>query len=663
MADVITPDGYRSDAENALDELVPSARGSGGRAKNWAEDERVRTRLRNELVPLVNSIRSERSSLNQMWRDLLRVWTLEHDEQKYHGDHDIYVPAGRKSAETLTSQLTGATFPGDDYFGVESVDPNLVRAASDNKLLLQYRIEKANVRMNAERFYRQLVLTGNAPVKMHWRTKKVKGVRRSTKRDALGAIGEGDFTLFNGPVFETLDIGNFYMWPEDVNDPADAIISFEDMTVSASSLREKAREGCYVKDETEKACAAGPRNAEKDNQTQSVLNAQGLSSPHDRGDRRGGWGLVDITEVYTDFDPTAASKEHETHPVPFLITLASSGEILRAIRNPFWHQQRPYLLGRMGTLNGRVYGTGFIEAIRQLNLLLNAHTNQGLDCVRYALNPIILTNPNAIMGALPDLEPGVQFLVNDVNQAVKFVTPPMEPIQALSVLSTQYSSWIQDYSGSPPVLSGGSAPGRAFRTATGIEAAQRNATIPLNEIVKLCEAEVWEPLLFHFWALDQQFADDEVAIRITGSPMTRVRPADLAGDWTFRWLASSQAANQQVKGSQITQLLSVLSTPGLAQMFQQNGLRLNPAPLIKRLYQEVFGFRDVDQVILKAALGPPAPEGMTPEVGGGQPPSEGQSLAGNMDGLGEQGDFAAVRENANGISAALGGLGLPLTEG
>lgn len=657
MADV--PDLPDANAEQS-EQLVAQQLGlSAPKRKNWAADARVRDRLKHEVFPLLAIIRQRRAPLNEMWARMLRVWTLEHETQGYAGRSNIYVPAGKKGAETLVSQLVRGTFPGDDNFNVEAreVAPStralLQQQALKVKEVLKQRIERvAHVRSNAEVFYRQLVVTGNSPVKIYYDRRVVKGKRRRPRLDeSFGLPEDSDFVLYDGPVFKTVDASCFYAWPEDASSIDDCELIFEDMTVPVSGLMQKAREGKYYLPEVE-AMAGGSRISELQQATRDKLQAQGFSSPQDSAKGKG-WELGDITEVYFNFDPEAEERIGESRPVPFLVTFSGNGHVLRAIENPWWHKRPPYRLGRMGTQQGRLWGTGYVEAIRELNLLLNDQTNQGMDCGTWALNPMVITNPNVIQGALGDLEPGLEVPVTDINNALRFERPPVELIQASSILTTQTMAWLQDFMGAPPVLQGGSAPGRAFRTATGIGTAQANAQLPLQEVVRLCEEDVWQEMLYYFWALDQQFAEDDFLLFFDGQT-ERVAPRDLAGDWWFRWMASSQTANQAVKGGQITTALQVLTSPPILMALKSNGLRFNPAPLIRRLYQEVYGFRDVDQVLIQEAVqgvAPAAAPGLPPEVGA---PAE-QSAAGGVDLLGGNPELMGNRLDANAIAAELGG--------
>lgn len=644
--------------QNELAALVPEGPVKElGAVKNWAEDQKVRERVEKELIPLVKNIRDRRKPLTDWWAKLFRVWSLEHEEQGYSGRSNIYVPAGKKALETLVSQLVAGTFPGDDNFGVDPENPNFATMAEDVKAMLKHDIDKVSkVRVGIDRYYRQLVTTGNSPVKIYYDKRYVTGKSRKNKNPLYGSYAmpeETEFCVYDGPVFDTVDCSNVYLWPEDINDPSNCDIVFEDLTVSMARLRHQARKGIYVMSEVEKL-ENETRSDQKSANTENRLSGQGITSPHNVKNSDG-WGLADITEVWLDFDPEAVSKGEEENPIPCLVTISTmGGAVLRVRTNPFWHKRHPYLWGRMGITVGRVYGTGFAESIRELNVLLNDQTNQAMDCGTYALNPIVLTDPNQIQGALGDLEPGVQWLVNDINRAVKFERPPTDLIQAGSVMTAQTQAWINDFSGAPPVLQGGSAPGRAFRTATGVGTAQQNAVVPLNEIIKLSEKEVFEPMLFMFFSLRQQFAEDSVMVQLTGRSMKRVDPRMLHGNYLFSWTATDQTSNKQMKGAQITQLLQVLMPPPMQMMLQANGLKFNPAPLVKKLYTEVMGFRDVDNVLVPLQPGEMVPQGKGVE--GPAAPGSTTAMNGSIEELNGNGEFAANRIGANDISSVLGAM-------
>ncbi|UOF77406.1 portal protein [Caudoviricetes sp.] len=638
--------------------------------KNYADDEKVRARVLREIVPLINEVRTRKQVLNQMWHSFTKVWTMEHDRQGYLGRSNLYIPAGRKGVETLTAQLVSGTFPVDDPFNVTPRFDEFADQALTVKGAVEWGLAQAQVRARAEAYYRSLLITGNAVTKDGWRTKKVNARVRGTSKDKykdsklfLAADGFTDVptTVFDGPTFDLKNPANIYVWPETVQDLREAALVFEDMSMTYRDLYSECLQGRCQKEQLE-LVKAGEKGDQTTLNEQQKLESQGI--PNTEASGRTAPARIDVTEIWLDFDPAAESWDLETNdtvrPMVILVT-SKSGKVLKVMDNPFNHQTPPYSVGRIGVIEGRFWGSGQVETIRDLQALLNDQTNQGTDCATYHLNPQVVANPNLLVGEVADIEPGAIQYVLDINNGIKFDRPPGDLIQSAAILTSQTTSWMQDYIGAPPVLSGGSAPGRAFRSATGIGTAQRNAQVPLQEIIRACETETWEPTLRRTWFGIQQFASDELLLKVSGKAV-RVPVTELVGDYMFKWWASSQAQNTQVKGTQLTQLLNILASPNMQALLKQSGIKLNPKPLLKKLYEEVFGFRDIDDVLVNEVMGAAGMQvsGQVPNIGDGN----GQMLPENPLGGNEQteegvsgtqgGEFAGNRAEANDIAAQLG---------
>lgn len=643
--------------------------------QNYAANEVVRKRVEGELGALLNHVRQRKQSLNTMWQALYRVWFMQHDQQGYVGRSNLYLPAGRKGVETLAANLVAAAFPVDEPFSVTARAEAWEEQAPKVKGALAWAVQQAQVRAELEAYFRSLLITGNAVVKFGWKKRQLTQRKRGTNaekfRDSSLFVVEPGFVdqttaVLDSPTFDLVDPANFYVWPETAPSIYEAELVFEDMQLPWRTLMARARDGEFLTEQVLKL-RRGETGTERQSNEQSRLEPQGMSAVENTMSAP---VLVDVTEVYLNMDPTAASWDTEDPDkvVPCLVTLSTkSNTVLRVIENPMHHKLPPYGVGRIGKTQGRFWGSGVVEGIRDLQVLLNDQTNQAVDCATYHLNPLILANPNLLVGDAPELEPGAMFWANDINAAVKFDRPPGDLIQTGSVLMAQTANWIQDYIGAPPILSGGAAPGRAFRSATGVGTAQRNAVVPLQEIVRGVEVETFEPMLQQYYFLMQQFGSDAFLAKV-GDKLQRLRPEELLGDYMFKWMASSQAQNLQVRGGQIQQLLTVLAAPPMQQLLQANGFKVNPKPLIRKLYEEVFGFRDMDDVIIEqsmAAVGmqPMRPlQPMQPQVSSmsGIRSPEGEfenELEGNPETEDPNGEFGANRMDANSIAAALGGLG------
>lgn len=649
MAEV--PDLPSQSTVETLPELDPTKK-----QKNWAEVDTVAVRIKREIIPLLDLIRSRRQILNQTWQSYLRIWDLMHEDQGYLGRSNIFMPSGRKVVDTTCAQLVSGTFPGDDNFGVSAYEPERDQDALYVKAVLRQQIDNvARVRVWAEVHYRQLAIAGNSPCKIYYDRKTVQSIRR--KREMFGRPAATEHVLYDGPRFEPIDIQNVYYFPEEVTNPDDAAMVFEDLTTTMGNLRRKAADKLYYSVAVE-AAGESARQSEKDQAANANQEAIGMSSVHDVE----GYGAMDLTELYMNFDPLSEKLSEEKNPVPFKIVICN-GEVLQAIRNPFWHQRPPYRLGRMSAVVNRVYATGVVDSIRNLVLLLNDQVNQGMDAATFALNPIVLKNPNLVFGTLADIEPGVEWEVMDVNEAVKFLTPDGAVINNMSVLTTTTNGWINDYSNAPPVLQGGSSPGRAFRTATGIQAASQNARVPLQEIIRLNEAEVFEPMLWMFHCLNEQFAQRDYLIYMNGGkqPPTRIMRHTLAGDWCFKWLASTQTDNKMLKGSQLQELIALLTQAPVQQNVAAQSVVINLVPLIRQLCEEVYGQRNVDsflvqQVANQLGAGPNLAGALGAAAGG--VPGSGATPPGAAPTTGNE-NLDETRMGSDLLSSMMGGMNMP----
>jgi hypothetical protein len=381
-----------------------------GPTKNWAQDENVRARIRTEIIPLLTQIRNDRASLNAAWASYHRTWSMEHEEQGYTGRSNLYLPAANKGIESQVSNLVSATFPGDDFFDIDATKEEFATMAADVKALEKERVRCANVRGYAEAFYRQLLIKGNSPARVHWGTRKFMGQKRTEKATSEEMLLLGpkrkEYTAFEGPLFTPIPAENFYVWPTNVTSLAEAIIKFEDLATTKWHLIARARDKVYLMEEV-KAIVGEQRYTDKELADQTNLAGQQLTPESARNVAGNIPGLVgvDITHVYMPFDPKATNYETEDDPQLMLITVTAGGQVLRCVENPNPSGEDPYMLGRLGTLVGRAYGTGQAERMKPLQQLLNDQTNQSMDCATYNLNPITITNPDGQSITLPSVSP------------------------------------------------------------------------------------------------------------------------------------------------------------------------------------------------------------------------------------------------------------------
>ncbi len=245
---------------------------------------------------------------------------------------------------------------------------------------------------------------------------------------------------------------------------------------------------------------------------------------------------------------------------------------------------------------------------------------------------------------------------------MKFDRPPIDQVQMGMQVSNMLMGLAQDMGGAPPDYG---AKTRAGQTATGMSIAQRNVQTPIADTVQDIESEQMLPILMGGWKNAIQYRNEDIMVSIAGEQI-RVAPEMLMIDAEFRYLASSQAMNQQVRTQQMMTLVQAI-TP-VVPMIMQQGYIVDFVALFKRVWTDGFGLRGFTDFIKKAQAvpgqGAPAPE----QMGGVQAEQQDnmRSALGQVHGAfspeaeaqpGEGEDFSMVRNEADDLAGMLGSNG------
>jgi hypothetical protein len=627
---------------------------------NFAKDENVKKWVGENLVNVVDYARYDRQILEEEWREIRRMVLLEHDtNQKYLGRSVAYIPAYAKARGTVISELSRAMFPSEDYLDVTFRSDDKMESSKKAKDYLQYEFEKQmKVRSHIKTFLSQFVDYGFTVAKA-WYEKgtSYKQYKASKNKDGNLLIEASTPDNAAGARFSTRSVFYWYIWPTTVDSIDEATVVFEDIDVTIYDAKRLAHSGNWTN--LDEAIAADGREPMHDfNVMQQQSEIMGTpsnprTSPSPQGDLS---RVLTAQECWLDMpipDSEYADNEVKGTPVPCKVTIIG-GVVVEARRNPFWHQKKPYLVSRMRTFPGSFYPKGAGTMARFLQYLVNDFTNQLNDNGTFALNPIVLANPNTMAGPLPSIEPGAVFQTTDTVNGIKFDRPPVEQLQYGKMLVEMYQGMLYDVAGAPPILQGTNA-GKGARTATSSQILQKNASNPIQDVVEDMENDVMVPLMQMVWTFGNQYRTSPINDEMNGQLLI-ISPDDIMGDVTMKFLASSMAANQQQRAQQAMALLQIL--PPLVPLLQASGKMADPSSLLQRIYSDGFGFRNFDQFI-KAAP-PPQMPGMGAPGQPGQPGLPGQNagdsaIPGETESAsGEGEDFADVRDNAD-VLSAIGG--------
>ncbi len=605
--------------------------------RNWALDEDTRQYVMEHIYPLLDHCRYQMVSQKEEWKAIRRMLSLSHDDgQRYLGRSNAYIPIWARARKTLVSTLSQSLFPSDEYLDVTDKEkPH--DAGSDNakavKTYIQWEFEKnAKVREQIKPFLGDLVDNGVA-IGKYWYEAPSSGGKKAPDLQQLMTFDQYKTCApREGLRFSPRSIFDWYVFPININDLSEATLIFEDLDVPRSYIKERARKQEWENTDIALEAPEVPdHNLNlQDNNVEAIGNP---ASTQPMGNSDIG-GIRTVTEIWCNAVlPNPAYMENEVPGTPIPCKIVMAGDVLlQVVRNPFWTQAPPYLAARDLPTPGQFFPKGTGHLARALQYLVNDFTNQLNDNGTYAMNPVAIVNPGLLAGALTPLKPGAVWPTTDVNNGIKFDRPPIEQIQYGMNLVSTYSGMMADLTGATPSLQG-QAGGKNSKTATGMQILQKNASTPLKDLVEDIENSVLNPLMFACWVLAQQYRAPEFMAEVMSlDPATgldqlkaiKLKKADLLGNFTLRWLASSQAANQAQRAGQVIQMLQIL--PPLMPLLQQAGYAVNPAVPLKRLYADGYGMRGFDQFIFKMA-----PQPMMPGAPGQDPnamPQPGQGAPG-----------------------------------
>lgn len=633
--------------------------------KNYAADEETKAYVSQEIVPLLQWNRDKRASLEEEWRSIDKMEMLEHDNgQRYLGKSRAYLPVFNKNASTMVASLSRGLFPSDEYMDVtdrDAGDPEKARAV---KTYMQWEFDVvAGVRSRLKPFLRPYVKYGNSVLKFWYeKCRAYEG-----RLDNQGVSSFQPVSRYEGLCVSARNIFNWYIYPWTAAGIHEATLIFEDIDVPRTYFEQMKQQKEW--ENVDEAYGAAINPTHSSNRSEQLMSgAKIYSDPAEMGQRKHG-GQLTVTEVHVMMPlPNGAYFGDELHGTPLPTKIVFAGSVPLSIRrNTAWHQRPPYLLARQNVQPGNVYGYGMGRTSRHLQYLANDFMNQTNDCGQFGLNPIVKAIPGKLAGPLKPMAPGVVWNVSE-QDAISFDRPPIEQVQYGLQLVSTLISMAQDFNGTPPILQGTNT-GKGAKTATSSQILQFNSRQPIQDVVEEIELDVMIPLLRGAWVNAQQYRDEAVMTYVAGREL-KVSPSDLAIDAEFRWLASSQAANQQQRAQQAMQLMQTVMP--LLPIITQSGYVVDFVPLIRRVYADGFGFRGFEDFIKKAqgmgALmpGQAAAGGMTPGAVPGVQAEQGDRIRSALEQAGgevggdiapgEGSDFMQVRDNADDIAGSYGGL-------
>lgn len=521
---------------------------------NYATNKKVAKRVEDRIINMLPRIRSERITLNSQWERYFRIWEGTHTIKYYDGEADLRIRMARKATDTFVAHTKASIWPEDALYEVNSdSQPEKVEMIRD---LIDHDIEQAELQRKLDLFLTTGFIYGWCCFKTFWKVKSTTNWRRRRRGENILTVPE-TIQLYEGPASEIVDPFRLYFHPITARTIDDATIVFEDISVTASFLKDMENAEVYMKvdrvfkdpmPDTKVASPIADMDAERDRRVEN----QGYTVT---GMVREETDIHRLTEIYAAFDLYDNGRL-----IPCKITVVGD-HILEVRQNPFFEQRAPYHMWRVTDLIDNIYGQGMMSLIEDYQYGIDALINQSIDNVNFQLNPIIYINEDLMDREQVKIRPrAVWSGTGSAREAFDIIRPPDSAQMGLQMAGVLIQM-LENGVGTPPIQQGRVA--KSGTTATEIsQVAAGAAAIGTAQASKI-QQDVMEPMMRTYYFLEEQFGSPSRHARIVNNFKQKLDQGgiqDLLGDYAIRWFVGSSEVLEQVQVRQFEG--GTTATPG-----------------------------------------------------------------------------------------------------
>lgn len=643
---------------NCVNQDLKNPDGSpGGKVRDYAE---------RYVWEVIRRAKQRRLPLEQEWLEIQRMAVLKHDtNQAYVGRSNAYMPVYRRNRKTIVSNLSKGLFPSDDYMDVADMEQGDTEQAKAVKLTVEYELDHSGLRQTVKNFLGQFVDFGISCYKVWYRKEPIVKGKAGTLMDPMGMNVDMD----EGVTCSARSMFNVVVYPEWAESKRELQLEAERLEVPISYVNFMHQTKKW--ENVEDALTASKGFTDEWDWVNMATMADVASIPNTfelRSRENSPVEAVIIVEAWCKMrlpNSQYAPNERPGTPLPVRVVFVN-GVCVLVRRNPFYHQQSPFVYARDNQVTGSFYSDGAGRSTKDLQYLANDFTNQINDCGIYTFNPMAAVNTNYFSGNVGSYRPGHVFKTRDVEKAIKFFMPPVEIMQYGAPVVDRIIAQAQQGAGAAPILQG-----KTGDTATSDQIAQHNSLGPLQDTVEDIESDVMVPIMKMAWELSRQYRSEAFTRLLADGSLVQFLPSKIQGNFSFRFLSSSQSVNRQQRQQGLMMFADLAGKMGEALMSQ--GMMLNPIPILQRVWSDALGFRGFDRLIVPMpmqpgmpGMGPPGmppgapPPGAMQQPGAMRPPSAvGQ---GNVPGAaqnepvpGEGNHMANVRDQVEAVTGPMGG--------
>ncbi len=266
-----------------------------------------------------------------------------------------------------------------------------------------------------------------------------------------------------------------------------------------------------------------------------------------------------------------------------------SNKLLGTKRNPYWNDRCPLLSCAVKKMSGVFKGPSLLSYVDSLQYEANDAANEGADAATLSAAPIVLRDASKGNGPLVFNVGAIWDYPADGIKLLEF--PDLTP-RAQTRVQLAMQAIFQTLGVNPSMLPQQTRSGKPNQAQIAQE--QAVDLLTTAESVSILEEGIFTPAMGWAVDLDYQFRDKPLTVRMFGemgkrAEMQQVEPLQNRNGLTFIWRGGNQARQSAMMQQQGIAFLNVAKDPQLQQIAAASGLKIDLAPLLTAIADNMFG--------------------------------------------------------------------------
>lgn len=517
-----------------------------------------------DLMKRFASWESWRRPFETVWSEIYRMYLSVLRGQKTPTRAKVFVPLMFQVIEASLPKLVNAVVGELNFFDTEPIRDDAPKEdfsiALSIRRLIKFQLELMGFFLKFVEFGKQLLMYGTSYMFVFWKVKRAWVVERTPVRRTVTFFGvtvaqrvlswkeERVFKVVERrPDIEVLDIDQVYPDPSATNE-MDGRGFFIRSEIDMQDLEEMStgKFPVYANFDQVRTLFGTRKDGHHPNQSNVVQDRRSI-----RGTTVGiqDKNSIELLSFWGKYDLDGDGIREEA-----LLVFADRTVLIKAIPNPFDHQERPLIRSVLFNVPKEWYGIGMIEPVIPLQHELNTIRNQRLDNINLILNNMWKVN------SLADVD--LDALVASPNGII--LTDDMSAVEALmrpDVTASAYNdaSVIQqdiENTTAPRSIQGTPESGRLGRTARGAQLIIGQALEKFGLAARVTEESSIKRLLNLMHQLNGQFLNRDELLSdpaLYGDIFNgqKVTPEIIRAKVKFKLLGISETIGKEAKINQL----------------------------------------------------------------------------------------------------------------